>query len=107
MVRSLYRFHVHYYVRRVLERLQVPLPHEAGFNAADNSFPHDPIRYRMKSSVWTCQRGVKQLAKQAYRYVNKNFILHILAKFHDDDVIHTKIMAIFVNWYFWNFQCFL
>ena len=30
-----------------------------------------------------------QLAKQA-----KNLILHILTKFHDDDVIHTKIMAI-------------
>ena len=39
MVRALYRFHVHYYVRRILKRLQVPLPHEAGFNAADNFTP--------------------------------------------------------------------
>ena len=33
-----------------------------------------------------------QLAEKVYGYVN--FILHILTKFHDDDVIHTKIMAI-------------
>ena len=29
MFRALYRFHVNYHVRRVLKRLQVPLPHEA------------------------------------------------------------------------------
>ena len=38
MIRSVYRFHVHYHVRRVLKRLQVPLPHETGFNAADNPY---------------------------------------------------------------------
>ena len=46
-----------YQVRRVLKRLQVPLPHETGFNAADNPYasseffkiceddrvPNDPI----------------------------------------------------------------
>ena len=48
----------------------------------------------MKNPVYPYQRGLKQLAKQAYKFVNKNFILHILTKFHDDDVIHTKIMAI-------------
>ena len=36
MIRSVYRFHVYYHVRRVLKRLQVPLPHETNFNAADN-----------------------------------------------------------------------
>ena len=36
MVRALYRFYVYYHVRRVLKILQVPLPHEAGFKAADN-----------------------------------------------------------------------
>ena len=28
MVRALYRFHVYYHVRRILKRLQVPLPHK-------------------------------------------------------------------------------
>ena len=36
MVRSLYRFHAYYHVRRVLKRLQVPLPHDAGFKVSDN-----------------------------------------------------------------------
>ena len=38
MIRSVYCFHVYYHMRRVLKRLQVPLPHETGFNAADNPY---------------------------------------------------------------------
>ena len=38
MIRSVYRFHIYYHVRRVLKRLQAPLPHETGFNAADNPY---------------------------------------------------------------------
>ena len=60
MIRSVYRFHVYYHVRRVLKRLQTPLPHETSFNAADNPYteleffkicedygvPNDPMRYQ-------------------------------------------------------------
>ena len=38
MIRAVHRFHVYYHMRRVLKRLQVPLPHETGFNAADNPY---------------------------------------------------------------------
>ena len=38
MIRSVYHFNVYYHVRRVLKRLQVPLPHETSFNAADNPY---------------------------------------------------------------------
>ena len=38
MIKSVYRFHLYYHVRRVLKRLQTPLPHETGFNAADNPY---------------------------------------------------------------------
>ena len=38
MIRAVYRFHMYYHVRQVLKRLQVPLPQEAGFNAADNPY---------------------------------------------------------------------
>ena len=38
MITSVYRFHVYYQVRRVLKRLQTPLPHKTGFNAADNPY---------------------------------------------------------------------
>ena len=63
---------MYYHVRRILKRWQVPLPHEAGFNAADNPYtneeffkicedyevPHDPMRYRDEKFYWTYQRGV-------------------------------------------------
>ena len=52
--------------------LQVPLPHEAGFNTADNPYtdeeffkicedygvPHDPMKYRDEKIYWTYQHGV-------------------------------------------------
>ena len=41
MVRAVYRFHMYYHVRRVLKRLQVPLPHKASFDAADNPYTNE------------------------------------------------------------------
>ena len=38
MIRSVYRFHIYYHMRRILKRLQTLLPHETGFNAADNPY---------------------------------------------------------------------
>ena len=72
MVSALYRFHVYYHVRRIFLKLQVPLPHEAGFNAADSPYsneeffkicedygvPHVPMRYRDEKFYWTYQRGL-------------------------------------------------
>ena len=72
MIRSVYRFHVYYHVRRILKRLQTPLPHETGFNAADNLYtepeffkfcedyrvPNDPMKYRYEKFYWSYQHGV-------------------------------------------------
>ena len=72
MIRAVYRFHVYYHVRRVLERLQTPLPHETGFNAADNPYteseffkicedyrvPNDAMKYRDEKFYWSYQRCV-------------------------------------------------
>ena len=72
MIRAVYCFHVYYHVRRVLKKLQVPLPHGPGFNAADNPYmslelfkicedyrvPNDPMRYRDEKFYWTYQCGV-------------------------------------------------
>ena len=72
MIRSVYRFHVYYHVRRILKRLQTPLPHETGFNAADNPYteseflkicedyrvPNDPMKYWDEKFYWTYQLGV-------------------------------------------------
>ena len=38
MIRSVYRFHVYYHVRKIFKKLQVPLPHETGFNVADDPY---------------------------------------------------------------------
>ena len=73
MIRAVYCFHMHYHVRRVLKRLQVPLPHESSFNASDNPYtsseflkicddyrvPNDPMRYRDENFYWTYQRAVR------------------------------------------------
>ena len=59
-------------MRRILKRLQTPLPHETGFNAADNPYteseffkicedyrvPNDPMKYQDETFYWTYQRGV-------------------------------------------------
>ena len=72
MIRSVYRFHVYYHVRRVVKRLQVSLPHKTGFNVADNPYteseflkicedfgvPNDPMRYRYEKFYWSYQRGI-------------------------------------------------
>ena len=72
MIRSVYRFHMYYHARRVLKRLQTPLPHETSFNAADNPYteseffkicedyrvPNDPMKYRDEKFYWTYQHGV-------------------------------------------------
>ena len=73
MIRAVYRFHMYYHVRRVLKRLQTPLPHGPGFNAADNPYtsseflkicedyrvPNDPMRHRDEKFYWTYQNGVR------------------------------------------------
>ena len=72
MIRSVYRFHIYYHVRRILKRLQTPLPHETGFNVADNPYteseflkicedyrvPNNPMRYRDDKFYWTYQCGI-------------------------------------------------
>ena len=73
MIRAVYHFHMYYHVRRVLKRLQVPLPHETGFYTAHNPYteseilkickdyrvPNDPMKYRDEKFYWTYQRGVR------------------------------------------------
>ena len=72
MIRSVYCFHVYYHVRRILKKLQTPLPHKTSFNTADNPYteseflkicedngvPNDLMRYRDEKFYWSYQRGV-------------------------------------------------
>ena len=41
LVKSVYRFHVLYHIRRILKRLQVPLPYQNGFNQYKNPFSQE------------------------------------------------------------------
>ena len=43
MIRSVYRFHLYYKVRRILKKLQVPLTHETGFNTADKPYTESEL----------------------------------------------------------------
>ena len=38
IVRSIYRFHVYYHIRRILKRLEIPLPYENSFNQYNNLY---------------------------------------------------------------------
>ena len=72
IIRAVYRFHVYYHVRQVLKRLQTPLPHEAGVNAADNPYtepeffkicedyrvPNDPMKYQNEKFDWSYQHSI-------------------------------------------------
>ena len=44
MVRSLYRFHAYYHIRRILKRLLTPLPGEEGFDKYSNAFSLKEVR---------------------------------------------------------------
>ena len=40
MIRSIYRFHVYYHIRRILKILEIPLPYENSFNQYNNPYNH-------------------------------------------------------------------
>ena len=41
MIRSIYRFHVYYHIRRILKTLEIPLPYENSFNQYNNPYNHE------------------------------------------------------------------
>ena len=41
MIRSIYRFHVYYQIRRILKILEIPLPYENSFNQYNNPYNHE------------------------------------------------------------------
>ena len=41
MIRSIYQFHVYYQIRRILNRIEIPLPYENSFNKYNNPYNHE------------------------------------------------------------------
>ena len=43
IIRSIYRFHVYYHIRRMLKILEIPLPYENSFNQHSNPYNHEKL----------------------------------------------------------------
>ena len=92
MIRSAYRFHVHYHIRRILNRLKILLPYENSFNKYDNPYDHEMLekicveygvsdgkkvscdltKWRNKKYFSTWQSRAWETGKPGMSYVNEN-----------------------------------
>ena len=86
MIRSIYRFHVYYYIRRILKILEIPLPYENSFNQYNNPYNHekfigicseygvsiDLTKWRNQKYFSTWQSRAWETNKPSMSYINEN-----------------------------------
>ena len=86
MIRSIYRFHVYYHVRRIFKMLEIPLPYENSFNQYNNPYNHekfmgicseygvsnDSTKWRNQKYFSTWQSTAWETNKPGMSYVNEN-----------------------------------
>ena len=86
MIRSIYRFHVYYYIRRILKILEIPLPCENSFNQYSNPYNHekfigicseygvsnDLTKWRNQKYFSTWQSRAWETGKPGMSYINEN-----------------------------------
>ena len=86
MIRSIYRFHVYYHIRRILKILEIPLPYENSFNQYNNPYNHekfigicseygvsnDLTKWRNQKYFSTWQSRAWETAKPDMSYINEN-----------------------------------
>ena len=86
MIRSIYRFHVYYQVRRILKILEIPLPYENSFNRYNNQYYHekfigicseygvsnDLTKWRNQKYFSTWQSRAWETNKPGMSYINEN-----------------------------------
>ena len=86
MIRSTYRFHVYYHVRRILKIMGIPLPYENSFNQYNNPYNHEKFigicsqygvgndftkwRNQKYFSMWQSKAG--ETDKPGMSYINEN-----------------------------------
>ena len=86
MIRSIYRFHVYYHIRRILKILEIPLPYENSFNQYNNPYNHEKFigicseygvsndltkwRNQKYFSMW--QSRAWETGKPGMSYINEN-----------------------------------
>ena len=86
MIRSIYRFHVYYHIRRILKILEIPLPYENSFNQYNNPYNHekfigicseygvsnDLAKWRNQKCFSTWQSRAWETGKPGMSYINEN-----------------------------------
>ena len=86
MIRSIYRFHVYYHIRRILKILEIPLPYENSFNQYNNPYNHekfigicseygvsnDLTKWRNQKYFSTWQSRAWETNKLGMSYINEN-----------------------------------
>ena len=86
MIRSIYRFHVYYHIRRILKKLEIPLPYENSFNQYNNPYNHemfigicseywvskDLTKWRNQKYFSTWQSRAWETNKPGMSYINEN-----------------------------------
>ena len=86
MIRSIYRFHVYYHIRRILKILEIPLPYENSFNQYNNPYNHekfiricseygvssDLTKWRSQKYFSTWQSRAWETGKPGMSYINEN-----------------------------------
>ena len=95
MIRSIYRFHVYYHIRRILKILEIPLPYENSFHQYNNPYNHekfigicseygvsnDLTKWRNQKYFSTWQSRAWETGKPSMSYINTHsysfiFICH-------------------------------
>ena len=86
MIRSIYRFHVYYYIRRILKILEIPLHNENSFNQYNNPYNHekfigicseygvsnDLMKWRNQKYFSTWQSRGWETGKPGMSYINES-----------------------------------
>ena len=86
MIRSIYRFHVYYHIRRILKILEIPLAYENSFNQYNNPYNHekfigicseygvsnDLTKWRNQKYFSTWQSRAWETNKPGMSYINEN-----------------------------------
>ena len=86
MVRSIYRFHVYYHIRRILKIIEIPLPYENSFNQYNNPYNHekfkgicdgygvskDLTKWRNQKYFSVSQSRAWEMGKPGMSYINEN-----------------------------------
>ena len=86
MIRSIYRFHVYYHIRRTLKILEIPLPYKNSFNQYNNPYNHEKFigicseygvsnaltKWRNQKYFSTWQSRAWERGKPGMSYINEN-----------------------------------